>query len=232
VRVDVVFTPDEAGAAPTGIVIDVIRATSTICQALAAGYERVFCAAEVEEARALRETLGEGVLGGERHAVTIPGFDLGNSPREYVEPAGSTLILSTTNGTRAVVAAARRCKRVYVASLLNLAAVVAAARDAGDDVLVVCAGVEGALALDDAFVAGRIVELLGWERTDAAEVAARLVTTWGGPEDALRASKSGRNLRENAPHLEEDIPFCSRESVLDVVPRLVALHETAAEIAL
>ena len=105
-RVDVVFTPDEAGAAPTGIVIDVIRATSTICQALAAGYERVFCAAEVEEARALRDALGEGVLGGERHAVRIPGFDLGNSPREYVEPLGETLILSTTNGTRAVVAAA------------------------------------------------------------------------------------------------------------------------------
>jgi phosphosulfolactate phosphohydrolase-like enzyme len=58
------------------------------------------------------------------------------------------------------------------------------------------------------------------------------VTTWGGPEDALRASKSGRNLMENAPHLEEDIPFCARESVLDVVPRLVALRETAAEIAL
>ncbi len=231
-RVDVVFTPDEAGTAPTGIVIDVIRATSTICQALAAGYERAFCVAEVEEAHALREELGEGVLGGERHAVTIPGFDLGNSPREYVDPAGSTLILSTTNGTRAVVAASRRCKRVYIASLLNLAAVVAVARDAGDDVLVVCAGVQGALALDDAFVAGRIVELLGWERTDAAEAAARLVTTWGGAEEALRASKSGRNLMENAPHLEDDIPFCARESVLDVVPQLVALHETAAEIAL
>jgi 2-phosphosulfolactate phosphatase len=231
VRVDVVFTPDEAGAAPTGIVIDVIRATSTICQALASGYQRVFCTAEVEEARALREALGAGVLGGERDAVQIPGFDLGNSPREYVEPAHSTLILSTTNGTRAVVTAARRCKRVYVASLLNLAAVVAAARAAGDDVVVVCAGVQGALALDDAFVAGRIVELLGWERTDAAEAAARLVTTWSGPEEALRASKSGRNLVQNAPELEEDIPFCARESVLDVVPRLVTLHETSAEIA-
>ena len=108
-RVDVVFTPDEAGAAPTGVVIDVIRATSTICQALAAGYRRAFCAAEVEEARALRDALGEGVLGGERHAVRIPGFDLGNSPREYVEPLGETLILSTTNGTRAVVAAGARC---------------------------------------------------------------------------------------------------------------------------
>ncbi|HEY6113579.1 MAG TPA: 2-phosphosulfolactate phosphatase [Gaiellaceae bacterium] len=230
-RVDVVFTPDEAGAAPTGVVIDVIRATSTICQALAAGYQRVFCAAEVEEARALREALGEGVLGGERNAVRIPGFDLGNSPREYVQPAGETLILSTTNGTRAVVAAAERCERVFIASLLNLAGVVEAARAAGEDVVVVCAGVQGTLALDDAFVAGRIVELLGWERTDAAETAARLVTTWSGAEEAFRASKSGRNLMENASELEPDIPFCARESVLDVVPRLVAMRDATAEIS-
>jgi len=232
VRVDVVFTPDEAGAAPTGIVIDVIRATSTICQALASGYERVFCAAEVEEARALWDTLGEGVLGGERQAVRIPGFDLGNSPREYLEPAAATLILSTTNGTRAVVAAAQRCERVLIASLLNLSAVVDAARDAGEDVLVVCAGVQGTLALDDAFVAGRIVELLEWERTDAAEGAARLATTWNGAEEAFRGSKSGRNLLENAPELEADISFCAQESALDVVPRLVAMRAGAAEIAL
>ena len=231
-RVDVVFTPDEAGAAPTGVVIDVIRATSTICQALASGYTRAFCSAEVEEARALRVARGEGVLGGERNAVRIPGFDLGNSPREYVEPVGETLILSTTNGTRAVVAAAQRCERVFIASLLNLAAVVEAARAAGEDVVVVCAGVQGTLALDDAYVAGRIVELLGWERTDAAEAAARLVTTWSGAEDAFRASKSGRNLMENAPELEPDIPFCARESVLDVVPRLVALRDGIAEISL
>ena len=231
-RVDVVFTPDEAGAAPTGIVIDVIRATSTICQALASGYERVFCAAEMEEARALREAFGEGVLGGESKAVRIPGFDLGNSPREYVEPAGRTLILSTTNGTRAVVATAQRCERVLVASLLNVSAVVEAARAAGENALVVCAGVQGTLALDDAFVAGRIVELLGWERTDAAEAAARLVTTWSGAEEAFRASKSGRNLMDNAPELEEDIAFCARESALDIVPRLVGMRDGAAEISL
>ena len=131
------FTPDESGAARTGVVIDVIRATSTICQALASGYERVFCAPEVGVARTLRDTLGEGVLGGERGAVRIPGFDLGNSPREYLEPAGSTLVLSTTNGTRAVVAASERCERVFIASLLNLAAVVDAVRNAGEDALVV-----------------------------------------------------------------------------------------------
>jgi 2-phosphosulfolactate phosphatase len=232
VRADVVFTPNEAGAGPTGIVIDVIRATSTMCQALAAGYRRVVCTAEIDGARAVRAALGDGVLGGERNAVRIPGFDLGNSPREYLEPAGETLILSTTNGTRAVVTAAQRCERVLVASLLNLGAVVAAAREHGDDVLVVCAGVRGTLALDDAYVAGRIVELLGCERTDAAEAAARLVTTWEGGEAALRSSQSGRNLVENAPELEPDIPFCAQESVLEVVPHLVGTGDGTAEIRL
>ena len=229
-RVHVAFTPDEAGAAPTGIVIDVIRATTTMCQALASGYERVFCTAEVEEARALRDALADGVLGGERNAVRIPGFDLGNSPREYLEPTGTTLILSTTNGTRAVVSAATRCERVLVASLLNLSAVVETARAANEDVIVVCAGVQGTLALDDAYVAGRIVELLAWERSDAAEAAARLTSTWSGAEEAFRASRSGSNLLENAPELEDDIAFCARESVLDVVPRLAALRGGVAEI--
>jgi 2-phosphosulfolactate phosphatase len=230
VRIHVAFTPDEGGAAPTGIVIDVIRATTTICQALASGYERVFCTTEVDEARALRASLGKGLLGGERNNARLPGFDLGNSPREYVEGREGPLILSTTNGTRAIVTAARRCQRVYVASLNNLQAVVEATRKVGEDAIVVCAGVQGTLALDDAYVAGRIVGLLDWERSDASEAAVRLAGTWTGAEDALRASKSGRNLLENAPELEEDIAFCARESVLDVVPRLVALSDGAAEI--
>ena len=231
-RVHVALTPDEAGEAPTGIVIDVIRASSTICQALASGYERVFCTAEVDEARTLRQELGDGLLGGERENVVVPGFDLGNSPREYVEARGDTLVLTTTNGTRAIVSAARRCERVLVASLSNLDAVVGAVGEAGQDAIVVCAGVQGTLALDDAYVAGRIVERLGWERTDAAEAAARLAATWSGAEEAFRASKSGRNLLENAPELEDDIPFCARESVLDVVPQLVGLRDGVAELSL
>ena len=229
--VHVAFTPDEGGAAPTGIVIDVIRATSTMCQALDSGYERVFCTAEVEEARALRDRLGEGVLGGERSAVRIPGFDLGNSP-------GSTSSLPPRRSScRRRTAPARWWLPPSAASasswrpLLNLAAVVEETRRAGDDAIVVCAGVQGTLALDDAYVAGRIVDALGWGRTDAAEAAARLAATWGGAEEALRASKSGRNLLENAPELEPDIPFCARESVLDVVPRLVELRDGAAEIS-
>ncbi len=206
-----------------------IRATSTICQALASGYERVLCAAEVEDARALAS--GGGVtLGGERLGVRIDGFDLGNSPREYLEARTPTLAISTTNGTRAIVTAAERCERVLIASLLNLAAVTEEARSLGDDVAIFCAGVKGAFALDDSYVAGRIATLLGGELSDAAEAAARLAASYPTAEEALRASRSGRNLIDHGPELEADIAYCAQESVLSVVPRLTGRHGVAAEI--
>ena len=227
-RVHVAFTPAEAASAPTGIVVDVLRATSTIAQALSSGHERVLCCAEIEEAESLRASEGGGVLAGERKCVRIPGFDRGNSPSEFADGAGETVILTTTNGTRALVAATQACERVYAASLLNLDAVVAAAREAGGDVAVFCAGVKGEFALDDAYVAGRIVELLGGDGTDAAEAAVRLKASFASPEEGLRASQSARNL-VNAG-LEEDIAWCARESVLDVVPRVVGAHGPAVEL--
>jgi 2-phosphosulfolactate phosphatase len=229
VHVHVAFTPDESAAAPTGVVIDVIRATSTICQALATGYEQVWCAAEVEDARALA-TDGGVTLGGERLGVLIEGFDLGNSPREYLTVRSPTLAMSTTNGTRAIVTAAERCERVLIASLLNLEAVTEAARAHGDDVAIFCAGVKGAFALDDSYVAGRIVCLLSPDRSDAAEAAVRLAASYGTAEEAFRASRSGRNLINHGPELEADIPYCARESVLTVVPRLDGMHGIAAQI--
>jgi 2-phosphosulfolactate phosphatase len=232
VRVHVAFTPEESAAAPTGVVVDVIRATSTICQALASGYERVLCVAEVDEARSLRDGDGAVTLGGERLGVRIDGFDLGNSPSEYVEPRSPVLAITTTNGTRAIVTAAARCEHVLVASLLNLDAVVAAAAATGDDVAVFCAGVKGSFALDDAYVAGRIAERLDGGRTDAAEAAIRLARSYATAEEAFRASRSGRNLIDHGPELEADIPYCARESVLDVVPQLVGMRGIAAEVAL
>ena len=231
-HVHVAFTPDESASAPTGIVVDVIRATSTICQALASGYERVFCAAEVEAARALRDEIAGVTLGGERLGLRIDGFDLGNSPREYLEPRSAVLAMSTTNGTRAIVTAAERCERVLIASLLNLAAVTEAARAHGEDVAIFCAGVKGSFALDDAYVAGRIAEGLACERSDAAEAAVRLAGSYATAEEAFRQSRSGRNLINNGPELEADIAYCARESVLDVVPRFVEMHGVAAEISL
>ena len=170
-RVDVAFTPAETISAPVGIVVDVLRATSTIAQALGAGYERVFCCREVEDAVALRKELGTGLLGGERSAVKIEGFDVGASPREFLEARDEPVIFSTTNGTRAILAAAGRCDEVYLGSLLNLTAVAKAARERGEDVAVLCAGFQGAFALDDAYCAGRIVQLLDAEQGDAAKAS-------------------------------------------------------------
>jgi 2-phosphosulfolactate phosphatase len=224
-RVHVAFTPAETVRAPVAVVVDVLRATSTIVQALASGYRRVLCCAEIDEARKLRELLGEGVLAGERLAQAIPGFDLGNSPAEFVEPRGETVILTTTNGTRAIVAAAVGAETVLVGSLLNLAAVANAARDAGADVEVVCAGVDGRFTLDDAYCAGRIAGLLGGERSDAAEAAVRLAGSFANAEEGLRAAE---NPRQEA--LGDDLAWCARESVLAVVPRLARLEAPAAEI--
>src|SRR5213592_4949044 len=111
-RVHVAFTPSEAATAELGIVVDVLRATSTIAQALASGYRRVLCCAEIEVARALRAEIPDSLVGGERQAVRIEGFDVGASPREFLEPQAESLILSTTNGTRAILAAATRCDAV------------------------------------------------------------------------------------------------------------------------
>src|SRR5258708_11372289 len=188
-RVHVSFTPAEQPPATVGIVVDVLRATSTMCQALASGYERVLCCAEIDDARALAETEGSAKLAGERRLEHIEGFDFGNSPRELEgEPAAGTLILTTTNGTRLLVAAAERYERVYVGSLLHLDAVAAAAGASGEDVAVLCAGVLGELAIDDAYCAGRIAEALGGEPADSAQAAIRLARSFPDPLPALAAS--------------------------------------------
>jgi 2-phosphosulfolactate phosphatase len=224
-RAHVAFTPAEAASAPLGIVVDVLRATSAIAQALATGYERVYCCGEIEEARALRERLGEGLLGGERNAVRIDGFDAGASPREFLgEPRARTVIFSTTNGTRAILETAARADEVLLGSLLNLDAVAAAARVRGQDVLIVCAGFQGQFALDDAYCAGRIVQLLDAEPSDAAKAADAIARAWPDAHEGLLARTYG------PPGLEEDIAFCAQVGMLDVVPRLSRMVDGAAEI--
>jgi 2-phosphosulfolactate phosphatase len=226
-RCHVAFTPAEAAEARVGIVVDVMRATSTIAQALAAGYRRVLCCAEIDDALALRATLGdEAITGGEREAKRIEAFDAGASPREFREPRAETLILSTTNGTRSIVAAAAACDEVVLGALLNVDAVSAYARERGEDMAVLCAGYKRAFAIDDVYCAGRIVRLVGGERTDAA-IAAEIVA------DRFPKALDGINARTyGPPGLEEDIAFCAQESVLEVVPRFTRMVGPAAEVAL
>ena len=225
-RVDVAFTPDEQAAARVGIVVDVIRATSSIAQALASGYERVLCCAEIDEARTLRAELGdEAVVGGERNAIVVDGFDVGASPREFAQGAKApTLILTTTNGTRAILTAVERCEVVLLGSLLSLSAVAASARTAGGDVAIICSGFKGDFAVDDAYCAGRLVEALGGEPTDAAVAAAALARAWPTPLEGLNARTYG------PPGLEADIEHCAQVDLLATVPRFARMVRRAAEI--
>jgi len=225
VRCHVSFTPAEAVSAQLGVVVDVMRATSTIAQALAAGYRRVLCCAEIDDALALRAELGDSaVTGGERDAKRVEAFDMGASPREFLEPRAETLILSTTNGTRAIVAAAESCGEVVLGSLLNLAAVAALARERGEDLVILCSGYKDAFAIDDAYCAGRIVALLDAERSDAAVAAEAIAARYPNALDGINARTYG------PPGLEEDIAWCSQVSVLDVVPRLSQMRGAVAEV--
>lgn len=224
-RIDVAFTPAEAGPAHVAIVVDVMRATSTIAQALASGYRRVLCCGEIDDARALGEQLGDNaVVGGEREAVQIAGFDLGASPRDYLEPRAETAILTTTNGTRTTLAAAANAEHVLLGSLLNLDAVAAAAREPGEDITVVCAGYQGAFAVDDAYCAGRIVSLLDGERTDAAVASAAIARAYPTAWEGVNARTYG------PPGLEDDLRWCTQENTLSVVPRFTRMVGPAAEI--
>jgi 2-phosphosulfolactate phosphatase len=165
------------------------------------------------------------VLAGERSAAAIPGFELGNSPRDVLEPRGETLILTTTNGTRAVVAATSRCDAVLIGSLLNLEAVAGAVRERDEDLAVICAGVDGERALDDVYCAGRIAELVGGEPTKAAAEALEIARSFPSGREALAAL---RNPRQR--DLEDDIAWCARESVCAVVPTVTGMRRGAAEL--
>jgi len=202
-----------------------MRATSTIAQALASGYRRVLCCAEIDDALALREELGdEAITGGEREAKRIESFDAGASPREFREPRAETLILSTTNGTHSIVTAVEACDEVVLGALLNLDAVTGYARGRGEDVVVLCAGYKGAFAIDDAYCAGRVIRLVGGEHTDAAIAAELVAERFPRAIDGINARTYG------PPGLEEDIAFCAQESVLEVVPRFSGMVGPAAEV--
>jgi len=218
--IDVALCPADVRAAEMAVVIDVLRATSTVTQALASGYQRVLCADSIERAEALREP--GRVLAGERSCVKPDGFDQGNSPIEVLKPGGTELVLATTNGTPAVAAAVERAAAVVLGCMLNLDAIIRTTFEhaaGGMDLQLVCSGTNGAVALEDVYVAGRISLALPGSRTDAALVAEAVAHSFRGPLEALSAGADARALE--AARLSDDIAFCARESVLEVVPTVL-----------
>ncbi len=215
--------PHGEGAA---VVIDVLRATTTLVTALAHGAERVYPVASPAEAHKLRVELSPHpvVLAGERDSVRLPGFDLGNSPRDctVAAVAGRYVVMSTTNGTAAMLAL--RPARVGVAAaLVNLPAVAAAL--AGEEtVTILCAGTKGSVSLEDTIAAGGLIN--HWQSngqpvvTDdfglvalAAYRAARTdLAGW------LSRSQNGRRLLELG--WPDDLDWCAGIGAFDIVPVL------------
>ena len=222
--IDVAFTRAEIRPAAVAVVIDVLRASSSVVQALAGGYERVLCCESIERAEQLRGP--DRVLAGERDCLPPPGFDLGNSPSGFATPLAREVVLATTNGAPTLVAAANAAERVVVAAMSNLQAVVAAVGDA--DVQLVCAGTDGRPGLDDTYVAGRIAELLKGDRTDGALMAQSLVALYATPLAALEASQAARNLL--AVDLDSDVEACAQDSVFDIAPVVTRVGDGMVEV--
>ncbi len=205
------------------VVIDVLRATTTIVTALANGAARVIPIATVEAARSRHAREPDLLLGGERGAHPLPGFDLGNSPREYTKERieGKGLILTTTNGTRAMEATRRAgAKTTVIGALTNRQAVVDFCSESEDPLLFVCAGCHGGFSLEDALCAGAFIAGLEGELhlTDAAQVCLALFNHWGHDELALQIGLSEHGQRLKRKGYGEDIKLAMEIDRFSVIP--------------
>jgi len=224
------LTPDrltpELLAGSVAVVIDVLRATTTIIHALAAGCVAVWPIAEVEEARRIADEMRAGrvLLGGERNGMPPPGFDLGNSPSEYtcVRCKGTTLVLTTTNGTRALLRAAAAA-RTLIAGFVNYSAVCEQLAEETCPIDIVCAGYHGEAALEDALLAGALVEFLCEHQAVALNDAARLA--WDCFEHHGRVLDGALEISAGGVHLrrlgyDEDIRAAARVDQFALVPEV------------
>jgi 2-phosphosulfolactate phosphatase len=236
-RLDVFLTPGEVVpgevAGRAAVVLDVLRATTTIVEALAAGAKAIYPAASIDDALRLANTFGRGevLLCGERRCLPIEGFDLGNSPAEFTEERvrGKTLVMTTTNGTHAMSLAAGAA-RVLIGAVANLDAVVEELRSSAADPVFICAGREQSFALEDAVCAGAMAARLmqrrpgEWIVNDGAVAALALAERFGIGRDFLAGVRAGRQLVDAG--LEDDLAVCADANRHTLVPVLHERHIT------
>jgi 2-phosphosulfolactate phosphatase len=232
-KIDVVFTP--AGLTVGEVqgravfVIDILRATTAMCAALSHGAKAIIPVASTEEALRLAQTIGstDVLLAGEKECVRIPGFQLGNSPLEMTEQVvrGRTIIVTTSNGTRALLAC-QGASAVYPMAAVNLSAATEKAREALESerhILIVCAGRENAFSLDDAYCAGRLAAAILGDRkprrglNDAAIACLDLVRRYGSNwKRPLAYSRAGRELIRLG--FGDDLRDAARQDAYPVLP--------------
>lgn len=204
------------------VVTDILRATSCMTTAFAHGVESIVPFASLDECKAMK---AQGYFtAGERDGKKVDGFDLGNSPFEYMDPAlkGEKIAFTTTNGTQAIHKSIR-AKEVIIGSFLNLSAVAAYLRNQNSNVLVVCAGWKGRVNLEDTLFAGALVtrfEGLLEPACDAPLAAGHLYKA--AKHDMVGfLSNSSHVKRLSRLNIHKDVEFCLTEDRYDVVPRLV-----------
>ena len=221
--------PDEELRDKVVVVIDVLRATSTMVTALMNGAKGVIPVADMGEASRISQSVDSKnlLLCGEKDGVKIEGYDLGNSPLEYEADVvkDKTLIFNTTNGTKTIKKAVG-AKKLYIASFLNLSAVVNTLKNENSDIILACAGWHGRLALEDMILAGNIVHRLSGgtlveDGRDAAKVAFGLYEKYHDDIPSV-LGKSNHAVRLQGITGESDIDYCSRVDVCEFLP---ILHE-------
>lgn len=206
-RVDVAFLPRDLDAELVKqravVVFDVLRATTSMTAALGAGVREIEIYSSVAGARKYASAAGlypKPLLCGEENCLKPEGFHLGNSPGDFDRSlADQTIYMSTTNGTRAIIAAAA-AKVLLVGALVNASAVAGALKDAGLDVILLCAGTNGQMAMEDVIGAGAVLAALkrlvhAEEESDAARMALRMFeVSMNDLKGALSMGAGGRNV--------------------------------------
>lgn len=231
-RIDLSFTPstvDELALRDRAVVvIDVLRASTSIVTALSNGAKEIIPATTVESATKISSNLGGNVafLAGERGGRMIPGFDLGNSPFEYSEGKvrGRSIIFTSTNGSQALVRA-RFAQELVVCAFINMSTVVGFLAGRSRDVTIVCSGRDGGFSLEDGVCAGMLISRIvdASEETpvlsDSAVAAMTLYRAFGrGIFKMLKNSDHGRYLQEIG--FGEDLKYCAQVDTVPVLPIL------------
>ena len=229
-RVDVLLLPRELPVRPRpelyAVVIDVLRATTSIVVAFQHGCRSILPVANAEEALAARTASPDAVLAGELGGLRVPGFDLGNSPREFTGEAvgGRDVILTTSNGTKALRAVAAG-RTVAIGAFRNRAAVGDCLVARGADSLIVCSGYEGGFSLEDAVCAGAIADraaqvATGLSLGDGARACQILWQRFRSDLVGLfRQTDWGRRML--ALGFEGDLAVCAKLDATDVIPLML-----------
>lgn len=206
------------------VVIDMLRATSVITTALANGAKKVIPILTVEEAFKKKEDFKnknvDALLGGERKALRIEGFDFTNSPLEYTKEKvkDKTIILSTTNGTRAINLSLK-AKKIYIGAMINAKALVDIIKDEKEDIVFINSGTNGEFTMDDFICSGYMISLLNKKiSSDLSDIAktAKLIYETNNVLDYIKEARHFGVLK--SLNLEEDLYYCCKKDIIEFVP--------------